>query len=697
MWAWKCEKGVYQRFLGKWGWSPRSELRSPMTGFQGHRVALDEDNDEDKEGGSAGPHDDGGNEADVEVGDDNMQDQGALADEDADTPMHGHDISPADAVGAAHGQPSTSRGISLSQSRSKGGHDSHAMQGPKVKKRTRETCPSASTHKRQARTDTGNEARGALTASQEARPPRKNSQGGRSGGQGGGRGGGGRGGVRKDSQRVRPQELRDSGDEGEGVDPRMPKDADEPVQRVAPIDTTCCFFLKYDNQGFATQDVYALRVDVMRIKRIPCGRILFNHRSLSENIVRGVENAIESSINTDSGAWDRPELVLAPVHRNDIVGGQGRRITADRILGKGPDRVRLVRCSTVSWKDLCPSYFKNFGDLTCREREVALLLLMKGKVVATNVKVFSPRVNTECLLDIMRKERYMVSMFNYILFRAEGRADDEWNDAFFMSYKDLEDRYGPNGLCAAKWEKERDKLHVNKVKMVPRRLRGVEEARQGRPNDITRYDNMAMMSRDMMAIVLHAEGGDLKKVTVKPLLHNDLTTVHVVEEKFGKCQGKHGGIEGDDSAVYSIWEREPGKLRSLCGLFVGEAEGMLLLGRAHAGLVRELLLTCNNVIACDESAKDIAYLTKFVDILVKDERFVCHVEKPRCKHRSNRDMFRKLGRKRLKVWEYLFRDAPQGRLDGNYIYRKAKVTGTLKHYHGALTSALRLLLLDARS
>ncbi|GBG65884.1 hypothetical protein CBR_g54175 [Chara braunii] len=711
-----------------------------------------------------------------------MQDRGAIADDEADTPMHGHDISHAGDVGAAGGQPSTSRGISLSQSRSKGGHDSHAMQGTKAKKRTRETSPTASNHKRQARTDAVNE---------------------------------------------------------------------------------------YDEQGFATQDVHTLHVDVMRIKRIPRGRILFNHRSLSGNIVRSIENAIESSISTDPGAWDRPELVLAPVDHNDIVGGQGRRITPAEFFKRDPADFdwyavcgqhtvevmkRLVRndsptvkvyglqvyskmfnegklpvgdgkipldmpgrmegrlpgpytdetkgqrtlyhCiyardgpkgSTVSWKDLCPSHFKIFGDLTCRAREVASLLLMKGNVVATNVNVLPPRVNTECLLDIMRKERYMVRMFNYVLFRAEGGANDEWNDAFFMSYKDLEDMYGPNGLCAAEWEKERDKLHVNKAKMIPRRLGGVEEARQGAglgptaamykeapfhlkvfiytaidkldllraevkriassarhivwdnlgkqttllpvcmpskevlavpddivqsdvlrhlfrwedvevipetwkrvdrpPNDITRYGNMATTSRDMMAIVLHAEGGDLKKVTVKPRLLNDLKNVHVVEEKFRKCQGKHGGIEGDDSAVYSIWEREPGKLCSLCGSFVGEAEGVLLLGRAHACLVWEFLQADNNVIVCDDSAKDIAYLTKFVDILIKDERFACHVEKPRCKHRSNRDMFHKLGPKRLKVWEYLFRDAPQGRLDGNYIYRKAKVTETLKHYHGALTGA----------
>ncbi|GBG92448.1 hypothetical protein CBR_g55485 [Chara braunii] len=910
---------------------------------QGSAIALDEDNDGDEEGGSVGPHNDGGNEADVEVGDDNMEDRGGLADEDADTPMHGHDISPAGAVGAAIGQPSTSRGISLSQSRSKGGHDSHAMQGPKARKRTRETSPSAFTHKRQARTDVVNEARGALTASQEARPPRKNSQGGRSGGQGDGRGGGGCGGARKGSQRVRPQELRDSGDEGEGVDPRMPEDADEPVQRVAPIDTTRCFFLEYDDQGFATQDVHALHVDVMRIKRIPRRRILFNHRSLSENIVRGIENAIESSIGTDPGAWDRPELVLAPVDRNDIVGGQGRRITPTeflerdlaefnwyavcgqhtveamkRLVRKGSPAVKVYGLNAYSkvrvvyfGDDQTRGYFNvSCFDNTRENRSMMLSFedavrdirqwwLDNNRIEAPKAKVsekdevvvahqktwqnflracmgkacdkafvkqaleneyskdwsnklrgymnlatssvavwplvescvapahegeggrnerqgLAPRVNTKCLLDIMRKERYMVRI------RAEGRADDEWNDAFFMSYKDLEEKYGPNGLCAAEWEKERDKLHVNKVKMVPRRLGGVEEARQGAglgptaamykeapfhlkvfiytaidkldllraevkriassarhivwdkigkqttllpvcmpskevlaapddivaaaqkmtcraaivdipssnfstawtsrefdalqalmtkccgqnwiifffapqkvqsdvlrhlfrwedvevipgtwkqvdrpPNDITRYGNMATTSRDMMVIVLHADGGDLKKVTVKPRLQNDLTTVHVVEEKFGKCQGNYGGIEGDDSVVYSIWEREPRKLRSLCGSFVGEAEG-------------------NNVLACDESAKDIAYLTKFVDILVKDERFACHVEKPRYKHRRNRDMFHKLGRKRLKVWEYMFRDAPQGRLDGNYIYRKAKVTKTLKHYRGALTGA----------
>ncbi|GBG76035.1 hypothetical protein CBR_g21275 [Chara braunii] len=187
--------------------------------------------------------------------------------------------------------------------------------------------------------------------------------------------------------------------------------------------------------------------------------------------------------------------------------------------------------STVSWKDLRPSYFKNFGDLTCREREVALLLLMKGKVVATNVKVLPPRVNTECLLDIMRKERYMVRMFNYVLFRAEGRADDEWNDAFFMSYKDLEDRYGPNGLCVAEWEKERDKLYVNKVKMVPRRLGGVEEARQGAGLGPTTTMYKEAPFHLKLFIYTAIDKLDLLRAEVKRIASSAL---HIVCDKLGK-------------------------------------------------------------------------------------------------------------------------------------------------------------------
>ncbi|GBG72214.1 hypothetical protein CBR_g11146 [Chara braunii] len=767
-------------------------LASPQHRSRGGTSAFDEEECEGQEGEGGGEEGVDGNEEDAEGEDNDMNEERDVGGEDVEDNRFSqcerrlgnnsracceddaYGVGDADGVG---GQPAISHGMSQSYNQAKDERDKHGSRG-KRKRGEASTSPASQT--KQARTNA----------------------------------------------RVRTQELRDSGDEGEGVAPRMPEDVDELVQRTTPLDTTRCFFLEYDEQGFARQDVHVVNVAVRRIKRNPRGRILHNHRSLSEKIVRVIENVIESSITADPGAWDRPELILAPVDPNGVVDGQGRRITPDeffqrdsaefdwyvvcgqhtaedikRLVAKdsaavkvyglkayskvcqsamakfrltcrggwrGACQVRtkmrsrgrrsLYHCiyardgpkgSTVSWNDLCPSYFKNFEAMICPEREVTVLLLMKEKVVATNVKVTPSRVNTECLLDIMRKERYTVRMFNYVVFRTKGRADEEWNDDFFMSYKDLEERYAPNGLCAGESEKEWEKLHSNKVKTVPRQLGGVEEARQGAglgptkvmykkasfhfkvfiytvidkldllraevkriassarhlvwdklgrqttllpvcigsSSDVTRYDNIATTSRDFMTIVLHAEGGDLKNVTVATRLLNALTEVHVVEDKFEKCQGKHGDVEGDESVAYSIWEREPDKLRKLCTSFVGEAEGVLLLGRAHTSIVWEFMLAGDNVIACDESAKDIAYFTKFIDILVKDDRFNCRLEKPRSTHRNNRDMYHKLGPKRLKVWEYLFRDAPEGRLDGRYIYKKAKVTNALKHYHRALTGA----------
>ncbi|GBG80173.1 hypothetical protein CBR_g30539 [Chara braunii] len=709
----------------------------------------------------------------MDVGDENMQDQNMLGDDDVGvTSEHGPGDIPTGSVGAAVGRPLSSPAIKHSQGGSQGGHDSQEDEGSKSRKRTRETSPSASAHKRQARTDAVNEARGALVASQEARPPRKNSQGGDLavvaatvvaqekssittepgvwdrpdlvlapidrndivGGQG---------------RRITPTEFfeRDSSESDwyaicgqhtvEAMKTLVKKGSpavdvyglrayskvrvvyfgDEQTRgyfNVSAFDNTRenrAMMLSFED---AVRDMRQWWIDNHRIEA-PKGKVsdkdevAVAYQKKWQNFLRVsmgkacdkafVKQALENEYNKDwsnklrgymnlatstEAVWPLVEKFFEMFNEGKLPVGDGK-IPLDmpgRMEGRQPgpytDETKgqrtLYHCiyardgpkgSTVSWKDLCPSYFKNFGDLTCREREVALLLLMKGKVVATNVKAMPPRVNMECLLDIMRKERYMVRIFNYVVFRAEGRVDDEWNDAFFMSYKDLENRYGPNGLCAAEWEKERDKLHVSKVKTVPRRLGGVEEVRQGLGLGPT-----ATMYKE--APFHFKVEGNSERSRSHPAL-------------FGKCLGKHVGIEGDESVVYSIWEREPGKLRSLCGSFVEEAEGVLLLGRAHAGLVWEFLQAGNNVIACDESAKDIAYLTKFIDILVKDDRFNCHVEKPCCKHRPNRDMFHKLGPKRLKVWEYLFRDMPQGWLDGKYIYRKAKATETLKHYHGALT------------
>ncbi|GBG87799.1 hypothetical protein CBR_g45955 [Chara braunii] len=464
---------------------------------------------EEEEGGGEA---DDGNEGDAEGEDDGMDEErddvGEQVEDNRSSQFHRchHNESQGrceddacrvgDAVDAG-GQPAASRGMSQSYDQTKEGRDEPGSRG---KRKRGEASTSLASRTKQARVDAVNEARGALTASQEARTPRKTVGGGRSGSRGGGRGGG-----RKGSQRSRAPELRGSGDEGEGVGPRMPEDIEEMVQHAAPVDTTRCFFLEYDEQGFARQDVQVVNVDVNGIKPIPHGKILFNHRSLSENIVRGIESAIESSISADPGVWNRPELVLAPVDPNVIVGGQGRRITPDDFFQRDS--------AEFDWYAIC-------GQHTA---EAMKLLVGKDSPA---VKVYGLRTYSKV-------------------------------------------------MCKA------------------------------------------------------------------------MSCVNCTVGRTSSSSPGHG----------NAWTR------------------------------RRATSQGNNVIACDESAKDIAYLTKFVDILVKDGTFECRLEKPRATHRTNRDMYHKLGPKRLKVWEYLFRNAPDGRLDGGYIYRKTKVTEALKHYHGALTGA----------
>ncbi|GBG77475.1 hypothetical protein CBR_g23923 [Chara braunii] len=270
---------------------------APCDSAQKDATALTERNEEEEDGGSCGPRKDDGDNEYMDVGDENMHDQNILGDDDVGvTSEHGPGDIPTGSVGAVVGRPLSSPAIWHLQGGSQGGHDSQEHGGSKSRKRTRETSPSAFAHKRQARTDAVNEARGALVASREARPPRKSSQGGRSGSRGDGRGG-----ARKGKQIVRAEELRDSGVESERVGPRMPDDGDEPLQHAAPIDMTRCFFLEYDERGFAKQNVLPVLVDVMKIKRIPHGNILFNHRSLSANIVRGIVMSRRHSVFTLGG------------------------------------------------------------------------------------------------------------------------------------------------------------------------------------------------------------------------------------------------------------------------------------------------------------------------------------------------------------------------------------------------------------
>ncbi|GBG74151.1 hypothetical protein CBR_g17864 [Chara braunii] len=150
--------------------------------------------------------------------------------------------------------------------------------------------------------------------------------------------------------------------------------------------------------------------------------------------------------------------------------------------------------------------------------------------------------------------------------------------------------------------------------------------------------------------------------------------------------------EGNKKEEYGRWEREPQRLQTLCSSFLHEDEGVIVLGKPHAGLAWELLRAGNHVFACDGSSKDIAYLTKVIEILAKDPRNDCTIEKHKSTQRSDRDMYHKLGKKREKMWEYLFQGDTKTAFQHEYIYRKAMAQEAYGGYHKAEVGAFALFV-----
>ncbi|GBG77857.1 hypothetical protein CBR_g25788 [Chara braunii] len=477
--------------------------------------------------------------------------------------------------------------------------------------------------------------------------------------------------------------------------------------------------------------------------------------------------------------------------------------------------------ATVSIPDLTPSMFKLFGDMTAREKQVVLHHMMHGDVIVTSRTVPRGRCNMADLVKYTRRERYMVCMFNYILFKVEGRSKQEWNAYFFIVYTTILERYSKNGLTDKKWTEERDRILDDKVRKVPRRLAGPDEIDGGngagleatrtmyketpfhlncfiyeaidclddlraevnrissnarhifwevgkrittilpfeiepkgvltdneevvgtasgmkiRPiildmstsqkcvlwdddafselhaflmtccgenwaliifapmkhhkqvmqsvykwddvevltgswyrhytpsTTVNKYGNIAVRYIDMMAIVLHAENGNFNNITVAPKLRAELTNFNIEEGEFVKCS--------KDS-------------------FIREDDDVMLLGRAHAGLIWELARAGHHVFTCGDTTKKLTYLSKFLDFYVKDPRNRCRFEKPQVEHRKERDIYYKLRRKREKVWAYLFGDAPQSAVDNDYVIRKSELEIAMNEYHGSHMGAFHMFV-----
>ncbi|GBG87930.1 hypothetical protein CBR_g46298 [Chara braunii] len=197
---------------------------------------------------------------------------------------------------------------------------------------------------------------------------------------------------------------------------------------------------------------------------------------------------------------------------------------------------------------------------------------------------------------------------------------------------------------------------------------------------------------DTMAVVLHAEGGNLRKVTRAHKSEAEIVELNVDEEQFKRCTTKHGGEEGNEREVYERWERHPKRLQKLCSSFLHEDEGVILIRKSHAGLVWELLRAGHHVSACDSSSKDISYLTKVIEILGKDARNECTVKRQKTAHRPDRDMYHKLCKKRNKMWEYLFQGQPKTPFEHDYIVRKAMAQEAYSGYHKAQVGSFAMFV-----
>ncbi|GBG87727.1 hypothetical protein CBR_g45881 [Chara braunii] len=124
-----------------------------------------------------------------------------------------------------------------------------------------------------------------------------------------------------------------------------------------------------------------------------------------------------------------------------------------------------------------------FGDFTSREKEMALEKILAGHVVVTSGMAFVKKLmNMKNLYVEVRRERYMVRMFNYVLFKIEQRSEGEWNDKFFIDYDTIMRRFAPRGLTIEKWEETKSNIVAKKTIDVPKRLGGVDEARLGKGN-----------------------------------------------------------------------------------------------------------------------------------------------------------------------------------------------------------------------
>ncbi|GBG66687.1 hypothetical protein CBR_g68671 [Chara braunii] len=266
------------------------------------------------------------------------------------------------------------------------------------------------------------------------------------------------------------KEVADSGDEAVEVDPR--DNTSKPEQLVSDaIDTTRCFFLRYDDNNNAIDRPVQVFVDVRKILPNPDnGEFQYNHRPLNEMLVASIKDAMERP--EKQKEWDKNTFILTRVievtgngqkqwqrlkpkdwRDTDVssyhwyaVAGQHTPEAAKRWDRANSPTAR--KWGVQSWKARAVYFDDDHldGDFTAGEKEMALDLILAEKVVVTTGRTFAKKLmNMNDLYTEVRRERYMVRMFNYVLFKSECRGQREWNDDFFIGYDDIMKRFEPHG------------------------------------------------------------------------------------------------------------------------------------------------------------------------------------------------------------------------------------------------------------
>ncbi|GBG64864.1 hypothetical protein CBR_g48332 [Chara braunii] len=183
-------------------------------------------------------------------------------------------------------------------------------------------------------------------------------------------------------------------------------------------------------------------------------------------------NAVWQLVNRFFDMWEKGELPgldgVRPVDQEGRPGEASGAGPAAKTVKRKKELVHYVQSNKspngyyVCVHDPPASAWKVFGDFTTREKEMALDLILAGKVVVTTGRTFAKKLmNMNDLYLEVRRERYMVRMFNYVLLKSERRGQREWNDDFFIGYDDIMKRFEPHGLTKEKWEKKKMKLPGN--------------------------------------------------------------------------------------------------------------------------------------------------------------------------------------------------------------------------------------------